>query len=1181
MRQHSFTRRTLLGMIGLAMIFGSAEAVAAGVDAGSAPSTAKVLSLNGRWSLAVDPKNVGREEKWGEKALADAKETKVPGIIQDAFPNYHGVAWYSREFTPPQNPHVQGRYLLRFWQVDYLADVWLNGVHVGQHEGGEDPFVFDVTDAIKPQAVNHVVVRVLNPTNEGIDGIKLVEIPRRNKSYPPTPGCDYNYGGITDDVELLCAPVVRVENLFVRPDPKTGHIRIQANLRNAGNLAARGHLTATVSPAASGETLHIVALDRDLPPGDTLVETELTVDNPELWQLNDPFLYRVTFRAGVEGSNSLDEQATRCGFRDFRFENGAFRLNGKRLFLKCSHSGCELPCPRVAVDPDMLRKDIVNCKAMGFNSIRFISGIPPRYQLDLCDEIGLMVYDECYAGWCLADSPQMAKRFDHGMTGMILRDRNHPSITMWGVLNETTHGPVFEHGVQMLPLIRKLDDSRLVFLNSGRFDIWSKTTLDGMASWKSDIGPDPNVTFNTLATPLSAPWATWAPKQLALHPGPGGEYSVVGWTAPKAGKYAVAATFTGAGSSSTTDVHVFVNGKEVFQEKLDGQGKLAKYGGGLVFLPADGKIMFVVGDGKNGHGGDTTALEATIGGEDGKQDTPTSDFSYTNNPNGPWRFGWLKPGGAPDLSTFVLYKNGHCNAAAGQAAGRLTAGTFSNPGTNQWDDSMADGHPYQQTPHTHVVIQTMRNMGRGGNPYFWSEHGTGSAVDLPRLARHFEQWQKTASDDAVYYRDKLDQFMADWKRWNLADTFANPEDYFRQCLAWMASERLIDINAIRANPDVIGYSLTGTQDQGLSGEGLTTLFRELKPGTMDAIFDAWYPLRWCLFVEPWQVYRGQKARFEAVLANEDTLVPGEYPVRFQVVGPNNEPVFDRTITVKIPDPKSQPEPKFAIAVFAEDVVIDGPAGQYRFLVTFEKGAAAAGGNVPFYVADPADMPKVEAEVVLWGDDPDLAKWLAAHGIATRPFATGAQQTAREVILVGNQPAPGEAKAFAELAEHIARGSHVVFLNFDVFKKDNNATHWLPLAKKGARCGFNMWLYHKDDWAKRHPIFDGLPSGTILDATFYRNIPSNSGFSGQDVPAEVVAGGIHTACGYASGLTMGVYNLGAGQFTLNTLRIRENIGSDPVAERLLRNMLRHAARNVTKPLADLPADFDAHLKALGY
>jgi hypothetical protein len=422
--------------------------------------------------------------------------------------------------------------------------------------------------------------------------------------------------------------------------------------------------------------------------------------------------------------------------------------------------------------------------------------------------------------------------------------------------------------------------------------------------------------------------------------------------------------------------------------------------------------------------------------------------------------------------------------------------------------------------------------------------------------------------------------MNDWNGWNLSDTFANPEDYFRQCLAWMANERKLDINAIRANPNIIGYSLTGTQDQGLSGEGLTTLFRELKPGTIDAMFDAWYPLRWCLFVEPVQVDCGRKAHLEAVLANEDMLTPGDYPVRIQVVGPRNLSVFDRTIKINIPDPNSKPQPNFTLPVFADDVLIDGPSGKYRFLVTFQKGAAAAGGDLEFYAADPNEMPKVESEVVLWGDDPDLAKWLAANGIKTRPFAADAQ-TSREVILVGNRPAPGGAKAFRELARHIARGSNVVFLNFDVFKKDNSPTYWLPLAKKGTRIGFNVWLYHKDDWAKNHPIFAGLPTGCILDSTFYREIIPNNGFNGQDVPAEVVAGAIHTACGYNSGLTLGVYKLGEGRFTLNTLRIRENLGNDPVAERLLRNMLRYATRDIEKPAAELPPDFDRQLKAMGY
>ena len=120
--------RTLRGLTVciIALWFGS---LAAGQTTGT------VISLDGTgWQLATDPQNVGRDQKWFEAPRPEAKPTKVPWIIQDAFPGYHGVAWYWRDFTAPANPEPGGRYLLRFGAVDYLADVWLNGKHVGSHE---------------------------------------------------------------------------------------------------------------------------------------------------------------------------------------------------------------------------------------------------------------------------------------------------------------------------------------------------------------------------------------------------------------------------------------------------------------------------------------------------------------------------------------------------------------------------------------------------------------------------------------------------------------------------------------------------------------------------------------------------------------------------------------------------------------------------------------------------------------------------------------------------------------------------------------------------------------------------------------------------------------------------------------------------------------------------------------
>ncbi len=91
--------------------------------------------------------------------------------------------------------------------MDYLAEVWVNGVRVGGHEGGETPFELDATEAVASRRAEALLaVRVLNPTNEPIDGVVLAETPHRNKAVPHYVGGSYNRGGITESVELVLAP---------------------------------------------------------------------------------------------------------------------------------------------------------------------------------------------------------------------------------------------------------------------------------------------------------------------------------------------------------------------------------------------------------------------------------------------------------------------------------------------------------------------------------------------------------------------------------------------------------------------------------------------------------------------------------------------------------------------------------------------------------------------------------------------------------------------------------------------------------------------------------------------------------------------------------------------------------------------------------------------------------------
>lgn len=102
----------------------------------------------------------------------------------------------------------------------------------------------------------------------------------------------------------------------------------------------------------------------------------------------------------------------------------------------------------------------------------------------------------------------------------------------------------------------------------------------------------------------------------------------------------------------------------------------------------------------------------------------------------------------------------------------------------------------------------------------------------------------------------------------------------------------------------------------------------------------------------------------------------------------------------------------------------------------------------------------------------------------------------------------------------------------------------------------------------------------MDYTFYRElIPDNVFY--MEVPCEVIAAATQASLWYGSGILIGSYRFNEGRFLINSLLIRENIGKHPVADRLLRNMLRWAVADAAKPLAALPTDFDIQLKAMGY
>ncbi len=488
----------------------------------------RVVSLDGVWQLATDAGNVGKKERWfaGGPPTA-ARPARVPAALEETFPGYDGVVWYWRRFRLPESPRRGQRVLVRFWAADYFAEVWLNGKPIGRHEGGETPFALDATAAARPRAENRLVVRLINPKNEDIDGFHLKHVPHGIKvvDFSPGTGRFHNYGGLWQSVELEYVPEVRVLDLFAEPRLDHGEVIAHVTLLNQGAQAARGGVEIAICPAASGGWVASHRQTVELPLGESRLDVPIQVASPRPWSLDDPFLYSMTASLSVAGKLT-DRLAVRFGFREFTFRHGYFRLNGKRLILKSAHTVGHYPIGLCRPpDRQMLRRELLLMKRMGFNCIRSLGRLMFPEQLAFCDELGLMVYEETEASWLWHDSPKMAERFDAHVREGIVRDRNHPSVVIWGLLNEMGNTPIFRHAVAMLPLVRKHDPTRLVVLNSGRWDDQQgkvgNLCLPYTSQWTGGIAdvhayPPAPVDFRVLAAYRAQP--PW-PKNVAV---PGG-----------------------------------------------------------------------------------------------------------------------------------------------------------------------------------------------------------------------------------------------------------------------------------------------------------------------------------------------------------------------------------------------------------------------------------------------------------------------------------------------------------------------------------------------------------------------------------------------------------------------------------------------------------------------------------
>ena len=451
------------------------------------------LELERGWKTAWDRENRSRESGWMNAIPGDAPDAVFPGYIADTIPAFsRGVGWFWNRFSLDFLPDETQESCIRVGYAEPIAEYWLNGVYLGKYESVSQHDELDVTGILKKEN-NLLAIRIISPTQEGIEGYYLNRETEENhpinnivnrRVLASTP-----FGGVLYPVRLASRARLRCGDIVIDQNWQTGAARITAKLVNHTGKPCDALVSLNMT-SPSGECVWfgeqtVAAAEEGSITFDALVQGH------KLWSPDEPNLYRA--QLSVRGEETLYQQTVDFGFRDFRVINGYFHLNGKRMFLKsCNYSNVYSIDDEGHWNVKDGYRDIVYLKALGYNMFRFLTNNPYPEFIDMCDRAGALILEEHGASWGMSDeNPDIAPQMEKHIRGVLRRDRNHPSVVGFGVLNEILPGAVLDHAKTLLPMIRREDPNRLIFFNSGKFDLdmgMGSVSNPGSMEWNHEFG---------------------------------------------------------------------------------------------------------------------------------------------------------------------------------------------------------------------------------------------------------------------------------------------------------------------------------------------------------------------------------------------------------------------------------------------------------------------------------------------------------------------------------------------------------------------------------------------------------------------------------------------------------------------------------------------------------------------
>lgn len=447
------------------------------------------LTLNGPWKFRL----AERPEEVAPADIAESTDRQAWGTV--TVPGNWTMQGYDRpHYTnvrmpfpdePPRVPAVNPtgiysrtckvpkawsnrRVVLHFGGAESVLYVWVNGIAVGWGKDSRLPSEFDVTSVIRPGRANTITAVVIKWSDASY-------IEDQDQWW---------MGGLHREAFLYSTPLIHLRDVFVQPrldaDFAFGSVQVEAEITFPATPESGWKVTATLHDPRGRKIPHAsatVPVGVDAPGPQTLsrlrASLTLPVTKPHLWSAELPTLYRAVVSLINPTGVVAEVTAFNVGFRHVEVRDRNLLINGQRVPIHGVNRHDHHPEKGKALDRETLRLDAITMKQANINAVRCSHYPNDPHWLDLCDELGLYVIDEAnleaHARYHqLGHDPHWAPAFLDRAVRLVERDKNHPSIILWSLGNETGNGA---NQRAMAAWIRKRDSSRPLHYEPG---IWTQ-----------------------------------------------------------------------------------------------------------------------------------------------------------------------------------------------------------------------------------------------------------------------------------------------------------------------------------------------------------------------------------------------------------------------------------------------------------------------------------------------------------------------------------------------------------------------------------------------------------------------------------------------------------------------------------------------------------------------------------